>query len=267
MSKTGNANRYARILEYVFLANYRPGASTVAFGREELERASAALEIELPKNLGDLIYTFRFRGELPESIQQKAPKGKSWVIRLAGRSRYCFAAAVSTSVVPRSDMSATKVPDATPGLVVRYALNDEQALLAILRHNRLVDVFTGVACYSLQSHLRTTVVDVGQVETDEVYIGVDRRGAQYVFPVQAKGGRDKQNVVQIEQDIAMCREKFPDLICRPIAAQFMPEGTIALLELEHRDHQVTVASEKHYRLVPQDQISSEELEDYRRRTE
>ena len=90
-----------------------------------------------------------------------------------------------------------------------YALNDEQALLAKLRYNRLIDIFTGVACYSLQSHLRTFVEEVGQTETDEIYVGVDKRGAQFVFPVQAKGARDRINVVQIEQDIAMCAEKFP----------------------------------------------------------
>jgi hypothetical protein len=45
-----------------------------------------------------------------------------------------------------------------------------------MRYNRLLDIFTGVACYSLQNHLRTTVPDVGQVETDELYVGVDKNG-------------------------------------------------------------------------------------------
>ena len=41
------------------------------------------------------------------------------------------------------------------------------------------------------------------------------------------------NVVQIEQDIAVCANKFPWLdICRPIAAQFMDGGIIALFEFE-----------------------------------
>lgn len=68
-------------------------------------------------------------------------------------------------------MTATKVPDATPGIVAKYAFNDEQALLAKVRYNRLVDIFTGVTCYSLQNHLRTTVSEIGQVETDEIYVG------------------------------------------------------------------------------------------------
>lgn len=38
-----------------------------------------------------------------------------------------------------------------------------------------------------------------QVETDEVYVGVDKRGAHFVVPVQAKGGTDSISVVQIEQ--------------------------------------------------------------------
>ena len=56
-----------------------------------------------------------------------------------------------------------KVPDATPGIVAQYALSDEQALLARVRYNRLIDIFTGVTCYSLQNHLRTTVIEMGQI--------------------------------------------------------------------------------------------------------
>jgi len=46
-------------------------------------------------------------------------------------------------------MAITKVPDSSPGIVAKYALSDEQALLAKVRYNRLVDIFSGVTCYSL----------------------------------------------------------------------------------------------------------------------
>lgn len=164
---------------------------------------------------------------------------------------------------------ATKILDATSGLVDRYALGDEQALLAKLRYNRLIDTFTGVTCYSLQNHLRTTVKGIGQVETDELYVGVDKRGAHYVFPVQAKGGSDEIGVVQIEQDIALGREKYPGLVCRSIAAQFMADDVIALFEftLDESDDgdEVRKVDESHYRLVRRDELSDSDLERYRSR--
>jgi hypothetical protein len=258
-------NRYEQLIEKVFFDHYTAGQSTVPFRRTDIEDAARHLGIHLPKNLGDLIYSFRFRTQLPRSIQKLAPEGSDWVIQLAGRAKYRFAVQRVTLVVPRTDMARTKIPDATPGIIVRYALNDEQALLARLRYNRLIDIFARVTCYSLQSHLRTTVANMGQVETDEIYVGIDRRGAQYVFPVQAKGGRDRQNIVQIEQDIALCREKFPQLICRPIAAQFLDAEAIALFEFEDQSGQIVVSSEKHYRLVPQEEVTDEDLAGYRRR--
>ena len=133
-------------------------------------------------------------------------------------------------------MKVTKVPDSTPGVIAKYALNDEQALLARVRYNRLVDIFLGIACYSLQNHLRTTAPNIGQVETDELYVGVDRRGSHYVVPVQAKSGRDRLSIIQIEQDLAVCRAKFPSLICRPVAAQFMKGEVIALFEFEQDEN-------------------------------
>lgn len=170
------------------------------------------------------------------------------------------------NITPREMLIETKVPDATPGIIEMYALGDEQALLAKLRYNRLIDIFTGITSYSLQNHLRTTVPHIGQVETDEIYIGLDRRGAHYVFPVQAKGARDKLGIVQIEQDIAMCADKFTSLICRPVAAQFMKDDLIALFEFEEGENEIALVSEKHYRLVPAADVTSTDLDTYRSRT-
>lgn len=261
-------NRYVAIIEKIFSSHFRRGMEEVPFTREEIEATAGELNVQLPKNIGDLVYSFRYRASLPDSISKSAPKGKTWIIRPAGRSKYCFVAVTKALIVPNSNLAITKIPNATPGLIEQYALNDEQALLAKLRYNRLIDIFTGVTCYSLQNHLRTTVKGMGQVETDELYVGVNRKGVHYIFPVQAKGGRDQLNVVQIEQDIEMCRSKFPQLVCRPLAAQFMEDDLIALFEFEEGDKlEIAISGEKHYRLVPPEQLSDEELRSYQNRNE
>lgn len=170
-----------------------------------------------------------------------------------------------TMIIPNENLSETKIPDATPGVIGKYALSDEQALLAILRYNRLVDIFSGVTCYSLQSHLRTSISGAGQVETDEIYVGIDRKGIHYVFPIQAKGGKDKLSIVQIEQDFGVCKAKFPNLVHRPIAAQFMKDSLIALFEFEETTDGVAIVSEKHYRLVPSEELTDDDLNQYKKR--
>ena len=216
------ANRYARIIERIFLKHYTESTQSVEipFAREEFVQAAEELGIVVPKNLGDLLYSFRYRSLLPPTVQAHAPIGQTWIILPAGRARYKFAATTLEKITPTPGLTETKIPDATPGLISLYALGDEQALLARLRYNRLIDIFTGVTCYSLQNHLRTALPTMGQIETDEIYVGVDRRGAHYVFPIQAKGGKDKLSVVQIFQDFELCKIKFPNLVCQPIAAQF-----------------------------------------------
>lgn len=258
-------NRYVQIIERIFLSHYKEGAEEIFFERDEIVRTARELEIALPKNIGDIIYSFRYRTSLPDSIRNTAPEDRVWVIRPAGRSRYCFAAVAPIDIVPNPILAETKIPDSTPGIVEMYALSDEQALLAIVRYNRLIDILTGVACYSLQNHLRTYVTGMGQVETDEIYVGVDKRGAHYVFPIQAKGGSDKLNMIQLEQDFAVCAAKFPDLTCNAVAAQFMKDDLIALFIFEMGDSGITLLNERHYRLVPAAEISKEELLMYRSR--
>jgi len=258
-------NRYGRLLEAVFERYYKEGDREVAFDREEFISIADELGIKVPKNLGDVVYSFRYRNRLPESIESRAPEGMEWVIRPKGKGKYAFSLTRMSNITPNALLSETKVPDSTPGIIERYALTDEQALLAKVRYNRLIDIFSGVTCYSLQNHLRTTVPEMGQVEVDEVYVGVDRRGAHYVFPVQAKGGNDKLGIVQIEQDVALCADKFPELVCRPIAAQFMSNNLIALLSFEDGPDGLAIADEKHYRLVPPEQMTDEDLRTYRNR--
>jgi hypothetical protein len=131
-----------------------------------------------------------------------------------------------------------------------------------MRYNRLIDIFTGVTCYSLQNHLRTTVPNIGQIETDELYVGINKFGKQFVFPVQAKGRKDKIGTVQIEQDIRLCEYKYPTLICRSIAAQFIKSNKIALFEFTIINSEVVKICEKHYLLVVAKDISDTDINKY-----
>ncbi|MCF6314152.1 MAG: hypothetical protein L3J39_17015 [Verrucomicrobiales bacterium] len=255
-------NRYENIIEKIFFNRYKKHAKTVKFLREDIETTASDLAIKLPKNLGDLIYSFRYRNPLPETIRKTQPKGQEWIIEGVGRAKYQFKLVRINRISPNHDLVTIKIPDATPEIILAYALSDEQALLAKVRYNRLIDVFLGVAAYSLQNHLRTTVKGIGQIEIDEVYTAVDRHGRHFIIPVQAKGGNDQLSVVQTKQDIDCCAEKYPNLICRAISTQFIADDLIAIFELTVEEDYVKVVEEKHYRLVPADAITQKDLQTY-----
>lgn len=256
-------NRYRVLIERVFFNHWSDGVTDFEFAREEIETVASELEIALPKNIGDLIYSFRFRVPLPDKIISTQPEGLEWIIEGAGKARYRFRLVKVTRIVPSETLVSIAIPDSTPELIRAYALDDEQALLAIVRYNRLIDTFLGLTTYSLQNHLRTTVKGVGQIEIDELYIGLDKYGCHYVIPVQAKGGKDQIGVVQTGQDLAFAAEKFTDMRCRPIAAQFMNEGVIALFELALDEGKVKVVEERHYKLVPASELDDRAVRDYR----
>lgn len=255
-------NRYAALIESIFCGRYKKGSTDLPFHRNELAAAAKKMRIKLPKNLGDAIYSIRYRMALPAAIAKTQPPGKEWVIEGRGKSLYAFRLVDINRILPNPQLTAIKIPDATPEIVSAYALSDEQALLAKVRYNRLLDIFLGVAAYSLQNHLRTTVAGLGQVEIDEIYVAIDKRGRQYVLPVQAKGGNDRLSTVQTRQDIACCAEKFPQLLCRAISAQFIEDDLIALFELSSSGDEICIAEERHYRLVPSDRITRDDLRAY-----
>ena len=252
----GETNRYKLLIEKIFFANWTKDSTQFECARDEIKKTAVAMGIEIPDNVGDIPYSFRYRVKLPHSILDTQPKGLEWIIEGAGRSRYRFKLVPATRISPRKDLVRIAIPDATPELIRAYALDDEQALLAIVRYNRLIDTFLSLTTYSLQNHLRTTVKGIGQIEIDELYIGLDKYGCHYVIPVQAKGGKDQIGVVQTAQDIHYVEQNFPGMRCRAIAAQFMEEGLIALFELTIQGDEVKVVEERHYLLVPAEQLVS-----------
>lgn len=256
--------KYDDIIKTIFFDQYADGVTSIRFEREELAQKAQQLGFTVPKNLGDIVYTYKYRKSLPEEIIQTAPDGYYWRIKNIGIAQHEFVLTQGSEFVAPDTMMATiKIPDATPSIVRKYSISDEQALLAIVRYNRLVDIFLGITCYSLQNHLRTTVTGIGQVETDEIYVGVDKAGQQFIIPVQAKVGTDKLGISQIEQDLALCAEKYPDLICRSIACQFVAHDTVAMFEFTMEDERIVKVNERHYKIVDAAQIRTADLHAYR----
>lgn len=249
-------NRYSKVILWVFRKHYKEGLSQVNFTRDEFREAAEALHEELPKNLGDIVYSFRYRAPLPKEIQDTAPAGMEWCIKGTGDASYSFFLSnQATKITPNSNLIITKIPDATPEIIRSAAGSDEQALLAIVRYNRLIDIFLGLAAYSLQNHLRTKVKGIGQVEIDEVYVGVNSNGQQFIIPIEAKGHNDQIGLVQTEQDLAVCAAKWPEYIPIAIAVQFINDNTVAMFKLIKQCHEIKIASEKHYKMVASTDIT------------
>lgn len=256
-------NRYKIIIQEIFFDHWKKGTTQFEFVRDEIKTTADRLTIELPDNIGDVPYSFRYRVPLPEEVLKTQPTGLEWIIEGAGRAKYRFKLVPATRIKPNPALAAVAIPDATPELIRAYALDDEQALLAIVRYNRLIDTFLGLTTYSLQNHLRTTVKGIGQIEIDELYIGLDKHGCHYVIPVQAKGGKDQIGVVQTAQDIAYAAQKFAGMRCRPISAQFMQDGIVAMFELTLQGDEVKIADERHYKLVPASDLDSAAVRNYK----
>jgi len=258
-------SKYDQVILKVFQDNHKDGESRVSFSRDELALACEVLGFPRIKNLGDIPYSYRFRRELPDQITATSPDGDEWIIIGTGIGEYEFRLASPAKITPAENRAPIKILDATPEIVRYYAGGtDEQALLTRIRYNRLVDVFTGLTCYSIQNHLRTTVDNVGQIEVDEIYFGMNQKGTHFVLPCQAKSQGDRFGLVQVLQDQQLCAERYPNAICRPIAVQFLSENGMAVLELSVLDEQdklrLVVVDERHYRLVSRGDLSDAEIQ-------
>ncbi|MDM8517807.1 hypothetical protein QUF76_16550 [Desulfobacterales bacterium HSG16] len=94
------ASKYDRVIEKVFFNNYNESMSRILFDREELAQACQTLDIASIKNLGDIVYSYRFRKNLPKAIENTTPSNHEWIIVGAGIGMYEFRLSVKSKIEP-----------------------------------------------------------------------------------------------------------------------------------------------------------------------
>ena len=102
---------------------------------------------------------------------------------------------------------------------------------------------------------------IAKIFADHFKPGLDEvafRREELVAAAEALGEPRPRNLGDIVYSL---RYRVP--LARPIAAQFMANDEIALFEFEESGNKITIAREKHYELVPSDQLTAEELQSYR----
>ena len=238
-------SNYCAIIKEIVKNNYKQSSNHFDFNRIDIRNAAINLNLKIPDNIGDLVYAFKYRQKLPEEINKILPKNKEWYIHNIGKGQYRFEVCDLNNIIPNNQITPINIPDATPSIVKLYSQNDEQSLLTKIRYNRLIDLFLGTTMYYLQNHLRTSVKGIGQIEIDEIYVGVDRNGCLIVSPVQAKIKDDKHSITQTLQDIAYCKEKYDEFICRPVSVQYK-DNKMIMFELSSCNNKIKLVAESHY---------------------
>jgi hypothetical protein len=261
---------YSTVVLALFEKHYKGNGQPFDFAQNEYEAICKEKGLPAIGNKPDLVYQYRFRRRLPAEIEAQEPKGRKWVIELAGKGKYTFALRKLKWIVATEGLVEIKIPDQTPEIIKQYARGDEQALLARVRYNRLIDVFLGITTSSLQNHLRATVkaMNGSQIEIDELYIGINSTGSHFVIPVQAKAGADYIAAVQARQDLLYCAQQFPSAVCRAVSAQFVGDGDdkdyIVLFEVALEGaEEVVLIRERRYRLAHRTEITDADLDFYK----
>jgi hypothetical protein len=181
-----------------------------------------------------------------------------------GKAKYAFVKlAAGTPVKIQDDLHSILLPDATPELVLEYAGDDEQGILAKVRYNRLLDIFLQITCYHLQNHWKTSIKNKGQCEIDDLYVGLNTTGKQFVIPVEAKSSGDHLNKTQIVQMIDFARARYSKLILRPVGIQELEDDSLAFVEFTPADHpdEIKIKEVRRYKLVSMSEVPMGQQQD------
>ena len=251
--KRSSERNRALVIQRVFEKRYRPGDTEIPFTVDDIREAVAEVAKANPEykegNIFDVRYEFTSGHQpLPAAVQNLGP----WMIAGRGKAKYVFVKLSSgTEIAIPEDLLSILLPDATPEIVMEYAGDDEQGILAKIRYNRLLDIFLQITCYHLQNHWKTLIKNKGGCEIDDLYVGLNVAGKQFVIPVEAKSVGDRLTKTQIVQMIDFAAVRHQKLILRPVGVQEMKDGSLVFVEFTPADHPdgIKIKEMRRYKLV------------------
>ena len=226
------SNRYQAVISHVFAERYDENQDVFPFTKSDLKSAGELMGVTLPENLEDIIYSFRHRNPLPEHIQGTATQGCEWIIELAGRGAYRFKKANINRIFPTQELSPLETLDLTPGLIYDLELPGTSRLDNIIRYNQLISDVLRVFADHVQSHLRTSIQGVGQIEVGCLYVSTD---ANVIIPVHLSPESGPINGLKAAQNIRFADEKYPQMTCRAVIAQLRDKITWFSLKLNQME--------------------------------
>jgi hypothetical protein len=256
--KRSTARNRALVIRRVFEKRFTPGDVEVPFSVDDIRTAVKEVAEKNPDykegNIFDVRYEFTSgRQPLPPEIDNLGP----WMIAGRGKAKYAFIKlSTGPGIIIPSDLMPILLPDATPEIVIEYAGGDEQGILAKIRYNRLLDIFLQLTCYHLQNHWKTSIKNKGACEIDDLYVGLNVTGKQFVIPVEAKSAGDHLSKHQIVQMVHFAAVRHQKLILRPVGVQEMKDGSLVFVEFTaaEKPDEIKIKEMRRYRLVSMDEI-------------
>jgi hypothetical protein len=199
---------------------------------DELRRLGITPRGAAVKNVPDIIYTYRARSDLPAEILAHG----DYAIVGRGKGRYAFYKIQRPNrVSPPAQRMTVPVPDVIPKWARSFMTDDEQGMLTAIASNGLVARHLRLKrAFRLQSHLRCSVADYGQVEIDELYVGEDDAAKHVVVAVEAKdrSAHDLLNIAQLYGCAQALLERYPDHQLKLLGVK--PVGDSAVVMCEFR---------------------------------
>jgi hypothetical protein len=227
--------KYEPIIKWVFehQAGEYGTEEEIPFHRDHIEMAMEELDISVG-NVPDIPYAYRSRRPLPDEISKH---GYTAVViddkREGEDPTYMFTKTEQLIPVPEVvDETHWTSTNALPEPVRKYLSKDEQGALTQVRYADLLDDFTGLDTYHLQSHLRMRVRG-REAELDDLYVGVDDDENHIALAVEAKGVGETLNRNQLIRNTRGIEEKseYPDPV-RTLAVKLDDDGHFYLFEFE-----------------------------------
>ena len=233
MVKLVGTNKEAKakfFVDYLMKNNFINSLTPISFERTDILEICAKEFGKAPKNLGDIIYSLRYRLDYLSTYDYLLEKDYTWTLLSTGIGKYELSPLKKLRIPSLESEDIIYIKDNTPKHIHELRPLNDQSLLMKIIQNDILNEFLQDDLVFLQAHHKVNLQNWGQAEIDGILAS---NYSPHLYLVEVKGYTEVIAWPQMIQLKMYAQQNHSDTPFTPLFIQSHKDWSFSVVQFDY----------------------------------
>lgn len=235
MVKLKKSNKEAKakfFIDYLMKNSFVDSLTPISFERTDILDVCKNEFGEAPKNLGDIVYSLRYRLDYLSNYDYLLEKDYTWTLLSTGIGQYELAPLKKLRLPNLESENVLYVDDQTPAHIHKLRPLNDQSLLMKVIQNGILNEFLQDDLMFLQAHHKVNLNNWGQAEIDGILAS---NNSSHLYLIEVKGYTEVIGWPQMIQLKMYAQQNHPDVLFTPVFIQSHRDWSFSVVQFDYKN--------------------------------
>lgn len=236
-------NKAKSFIKHLIEKNFTASQDSIPFSRDDVSLYCLKKFKKIPKNVGDIIYSLRYRMDYLSTFDHLLDPDYTWTLLSLSTGQYELKPMPKLKLPDLTSVPVISKIDKTPEHIHNLRPLNDQSLLMKIYQNKVLSEFLEDDLILLQAHHKVNLKDWGQAEIDGI---VASETSPRLYLVEVKGYTEVIGWPQIIQLKMYAEQNHPGLPFTPIFVQSHRDWSFSIVQFDFNSEFPQVTKSERY---------------------